>query len=447
MTGAEKRELAMRRIMEVVKERVNAMLDYVEQHPKASLAEWEGKVSELGRGCFGVVLEVAIEGRRQVEEEGLRCQCGGQLRYKGEQRRKQETLVGEVRWRRGYYYCQACGQGRYPMDQSLGVAGGQFSEGVQEKAARLGVTLPFREAAQELDELMGISMSARELARITEGRGRILEEKEARQREELLEDRGPVRGSRRSLLGGRSWAVALDAGKVRFEDGWHEVKAGSVFWVEAGAAQGKPRAREQSYIAQVGSMEQAGERLYAEVIRRGVDPGVDRLVCLGDGAPGIWNQYALHFPHRVEILDWYHACEHLWAAGNGVFGEGTEAAKSWVEAQKGLLWEGKVEEVVASLEALSQGPGGEAAREQIHYFQSNQERMRYGQFRAQGYPIGSGSVESACKRVIGARLKGSGMCWGEDGAQYVLALRTAKLSNRWDEAWQATRPAPLPMAA
>lgn len=174
------------------------------------------------------------------------------------------------------------------------------------------------------------------------------------------------------------------------------------------------------------------------MIRRGVDPAVEGLVCLGDGAPGIWSQYALHFPHRVEILDWYHACEHLWATGNGVFGEGTQQAKGWVEAQEGLLWEGKVEEVVANLVALSQGPGGEAAQEQIHYFQTNKERMRYHQFRAQGYPIGSGSVESACKRLIGARLKGSGMRWSKQGSQSVLALRAAKLSNRWEEAWEAT---------
>jgi len=442
MARRAERALAVRRIMADLEERVKAMLDYAEEHPEASLAELEEETSRLSRGCFVQVLEAVIEGRRQAQEQGLRCQCGGQLRYKGEQSRQQETLVGLVRWRRGYYRCQDCGRGRYPVDEALGVVPGQFSEGVQERAARLGVTLAFREAAQELWELAGIAMSAREVARITEQRGQVLEEEAARQRRELLEGGEQVKGTRRALLRHRSWAVALDATKVRFDDGWHEVKVGAVFWVQGEDGQ-EVRAREQSYIAQVGSLEEAGARLYAEVIARGIDPARQTLVCLGDGAPGIWNQYALHFPHRVEVLDWYHVCEHLWAAGNGVFAEGTELAKGWVEDQKGLLWNGKVEQVIANLQRLSLGHAGTAAQEQIHYFQTNKERMRYSQFRAQGYPIGSGSVESACKRVVGARLKGSGMCWSKQGAQSVLALRAAKLSNRWHEAWPATRASPM----
>lgn len=447
MAEQGRRALAMRRILADFQERVEAAFRYADEHREATLAELEQEMCDLGRDCFAAVLVEVIEERRQAEEQGLVCQCGGRLRYKGEQSRQQETLVGLVQWRRGYYCCQDCGGGRYPVDEALGVAAGQFSDKVQEKVARLGVTLSFGEAAQELWELARIAVSAREVARITEERGQVLEEEGARERRQLLEGGEPVRNSRRALLRQRNWAVALDAAKVRFDDGWHEVKAGSVFWVETGGSEGRAPAREQSYIAQVGSIEEAGERLYAEVIRRGIDPAVETFVCLGDGAAGIWNQYGLHFPHRVEILDWYHACEHLWAAGNGVFGEGTELAKGWVEVQKGLLWQGKVEEVMANLEALSQGPGGEAAQEQIHYFQTNKERMCYSQFRAQGYPIGSGSVESACKRVVGARLKGSGMCWSKQGAQSVLALRTAKLSNRWDEAWQATRASPMARAA
>ena len=113
-----------------------------------------------------------------------------------------------------------------------------MSEGVQEKVARLGVTLPFREAAQELWELAGIAVSAREVARITEQRGQVLEEEVARERRRLLEGGEPVRCSRRGHIGQMIWAVALDAAKVRFEDGWHEVKAGAVFWVEGSGSGG-----------------------------------------------------------------------------------------------------------------------------------------------------------------------------------------------------------------
>lgn len=145
--------------------------------------------------------------------------------------------------------------------------------------------------------------------------------------------------------------MALDAAKVRFEDGWHDVKAGVVFWAE-------PRQEEelvgveatvQSYVAEVGPMEQAGVRLYAEAVRRGVAPGEDLVVCLGDGAPANWSQFGLHFPKRVEVLDWYHAVEHLWAAGKDRWGEGSTQAKEWVEARKQELWEGQVEAVLAAL--------------------------------------------------------------------------------------------------
>jgi hypothetical protein len=440
------------RIVAGLERRVKAMLEYAERHREAGLAEVEREAWRLSRDCFGEVVQAVIETRRQAGERQRQCECGGQLRYKGEQRRYQETLVGRVRWSRGYYQCLACGRGRYPLDEALSVAAGSFSECVQEQATRLAVELSFREAASEYSGLTGISLSARELARITEERGRVLEEGKAREREELFRgEAGPSKG-RRALVCHQTWAVALDAAKVRFEDGWHEVKTGAVFWVEGTSSKegvAKPRrscrvkAREQSYIAQVGSMEEAGARLYAEVIERGIDPAVQLLVCLADGAPGIWSQYALHFPQRVEVLDWYHAMEHLWAAGNGTFGEGREEAKQWVASQEQLLWDGRLAEVIANLAALSLAPTGQAAREQIHYFEVNKERMRYPEFRAKGYPIGSGVVESACKRVVAARLKQAGMCWSKIGAQSVLALRTAKLSNRWDEAWLATRALPL----
>ena len=132
--------------------------------------------------------------------------------------------------------------------------------------------------------------------------------------------------------------------------------------------------------------------------------------------------------------------EHLWAAGEGLFGEGTEEAKQWVETRKEELWKGEVETVMAALQQVAKLPQGKAAEKEIHYFETNKGRMRYPQYRSKGYPIGSGTVESACKHLIGARLKQSGMCWSKDGAQAILNLRAAKLSNCWDEAWQTTRP-------
>ena len=332
----------------------------------------------------------------------------------------------------------------------MGIGPGQFSDGVQNGLCRLGAGLPpyrvrgrlFGSAAESFTALTGVSISPRQAERLTEGCGAALEAHQERGRDSALAGQPEVNRAGEPATSG-VWAVALDAAKVRIDDGWHEVKAGVVprssrgqaFWAEPrweefGMAGGKAAA--QSYVAEAGPMERAGARLYREATQRGIDPAEDLVVCLGDGAPANWSQFGLHFPNRVEMLDWYHAVEHLWAAAKDRWGEDGAQVGSWVEARKEELWEGEVEAVLTALKA------GEATSE-IHYFETNRHRMRYAEFRARGYPIGSGTVESACKRVIGAQLKQAGMRWTRAGAQAVLSLRAQLLSGRWDAIWPATR--------
>ena len=121
-------------------------------------------------------------------------------------------------------------------------------------------------------------------------------------------------------------------------------------------------------------------------------------------------------------------------------GEGSLQAQEWVEARKEELWEGRVEAVLAALRGEEGDQEEQTEASEVHYFETHQERMRYAQFRAQGYPIGSGTVESACKRVIGARLKQAGMGWTKSSAQAVLSLRTQLLSGRWEVIWPFTSP-------
>jgi len=215
--------------------------------------------------------------------------------------------------------------------------------------------MAFEQASHALQVLSSISVSPREAQRITERRGLALEEKLQTQDQQLLvsqaqgeQEQGeePKLGSTlRRTLGG-VWGVALDAGKLRYQDGWHDAKAGVVFWAEAALnEQGEGevdggRATRQSYIAECGSMEDAGGRLAAEAWRQGI--GADEVVvCLADGAPSNWVQFDEHFSNRVEVLDWYHAMEHLWAAGNGIFGQGTPEAVGWVKQWEAQLWEGR----------------------------------------------------------------------------------------------------------
>ena len=440
-------EALVRGIVRDFEELVKEVVAGAESGKGVRLEAIEERLRRAGRWWLGRMLSQVVEQLRGVAEEGVQCGCCGSVgRYKGEQWRSQETLVGKLRYRRGYYYCGECQRGWYPLDERLGVLAGQFSGGLSEAMALVGVELPFAAAARALERLAGVAASASAIERLTEERGAVLEGRRGEEEKQLMRQQ-PIGPAPRPVELGQ-WVVGLDATMTHFDDGWHEVKVGVVCLARVHSRQAlepEVRVEGQSYISHVGGIEEAGAKLYCEALRRGVRPESQTLVCLADGAPGNWNQFALHFPYRVEILDWYHAMEHLWAAGKAGLGEGKPETTIWVKAQETLLWQGKPQAVIAAIEALAVQSGAEALRRELNYFRTNQERLDYARYRACGYPIGSGMVESACKQVVGARLKGAGMCWSKPGAQAVLTLRCSLTSNRWSQDWQLT--APLPMAA
>ncbi len=163
---------------------------------------------------------------------------------------------------------------------------------------------------------------------------------------------------------------------------------------------------------------------------------------LGDGAPWIWNLAAEHFPNRVEILDWYHAKEHVSAAARILYGEGTDRAAQWRREQLDRLWEDGVEEVIATLRFLGAHQRSAVKRQAVEdmhrYLTTNRARMRYRTFREAGYQIGSGATESAIGHVIQQRMKRAGMRWGAGGADAMLALRSVyRSTGAWDTFWKA----------
>jgi hypothetical protein len=159
------------------------------------------------------------------------------------------------------------------------------------------------------------------------------------------------------------------------------------------------------------------------------------VVLLVDGARWIWALAARSFgEERIEIVDWWHALQHLWTAGKALHGEGTAVAAAWVKAAETDLWEVGPFPVLRRLKAeVADAPTADAAavlRVERGYFTTNAARMRYPQFRAQGLPVGSGAVESACRHLVQHRLKGAGMRWSEAGAAAILALRSALASAK-----------------
>ncbi len=156
---------------------------------------------------------------------------------------------------------------------------------------------------------------------------------------------------------------------------------------------------------------------------------------LGDGARWIRRVAEEHFPNATQIVDLYHAREHLWNVANAVYGSGTPQGAIWAKLADDLLSHGKIEELVERIEQLpgiQALPGTSRSIPEIEadYFLSNAQRMRYPAFRAKGMHIGSGIAEAACKTVVSTRAKRSGMRWTPDGLDAVLALRTSVLNLR-----------------
>ena len=191
-----------------------------------------------------------------------------------------------------------------------------------------------------------------------------------------------------------------------------------------------------SYIATMENSVEFGGLLRREAFRRGIGNAL-KVVFLGDGATWVWEVARVNFPGAVHILDFYHGAEHLEELCDALFGKASDKSKSQLDTWRICLKEDGIDAVIAAAQAALPrgGPRRKEAKKQIAYFRKNRDRMLYATFRAAGYFIGSGVVEAGCRTVVGARLKQSGMFWSSEGAQNILAIRTAILSNRFDAYW------------
>ena len=162
---------------------------------------------------------------------------------------------------------------------------------------------------------------------------------------------------------------------------------------------------------------------------------------MGDGAEWIWNLGAIYFPGSIEIVDLYHARQHLWELAHQLYPNNEARQNRWVMAQQDKLDNGHIESLVAALRSRQPPDSKLAAKVSTaaEYFQKNAHRMRYPEFRRQGLFVGSGVIEAGCKTVIGCRLKQSGMFWTVRGANAIIALRCCRLSGRFEDYWEARR--------
>lgn len=404
-------------------------------------------VLAAGAGVLEELLRPVGTGRRRAP---LRCACGGPMRSTGVRNKKIQTLLGEVRFARSRHMCEACGAVRYPGDEELGIEGASRSPGVQRQVARLGAKEPFHEVARDMQELAGLRICRKEAERISERIGEQMAQWQERERERLRFVTPPPPESPRSIetlyiefdgTGVPMVPHELAGHKGKQPDGTartREAKLGCVFTQTSLDSEGRP-VRDPGSTSFAGAIENAaafGQRIYGEAVRRGLYDA-RRVVVLGDGAQWVKNIASSRFGNATFIVDYYHAAEHAGALSSALFGPGTASAAQYRERWTDLLWEGNIEAILEQAAGkLPRDPKARPeARTEIAYFQKNMRHMRYAHYRKQGFFIGSGVIEAGCKSVIGQRLKQSGMQWTTKGANAIIELRCATLSNRFADYW------------
>jgi len=391
-----------------------------------------------------------------AHQRQLPCSCGHRAQYQEIRSKPLFTIVGPVRLSRPYYLCSRCHVGQFPVDVELDIENTEFSPGVRRMQALVGQQAPFDHGREQLQRLAGLEVTTKSVERIAEAIGTDIAQSERRESEKALQlDLPVIVGEPIPVLyvqmDGTGVPVVKKetAGRQGKTEGQpahtREAKLGCVFtqttWDQEGFAIRDPDST--TYTGAIETAEEFGKRIYREALKRGWRLAKKKVV-IGDGAEWIWALVAEHFPDAIEIVDLYHARQHLWEVARQLYPHEEIKQKAWMKVhQKRLLDKGKIEKLVGALRAIrtTHPQMAEKVRTEADYFERNAERMRYPKFRRQHLFIGSGVIEAGCKTVIGSRLKQSGMFWTVRGANAILALRCSHLNGRFEDYWEGRREA------
>ena len=376
------------------------------------------------------------------DQRSVACACGQQARYRELRSKSVLTAVGPAQLTRPYYLCSHCHTGRFPADVELDLDHTEFSPGVRRMQALVGQDAPFEHGWQQLQLLAGLEVTTKSIERTAEAIGEDIATQEQAEMQRAVQLDLPIVMSRPIPI----LYIEMDGTGVPV------VKKETVG--RQGKTEGQPAHTREvklddqgyairdpdstTYTGAIESAEPFGKRLYLEAWKRGWSHAQKKVV-IGDGAEWIWHLAQQHFPGALQIVDLYHAREHLWEIARLLYPADTAKQKRWMKThQKRLLDQGKIEKLVLTLRALASAQPelvAQKIRIQADYFHNNRQRMRYPAFRKQHLFVGSGVIEAGCKTVVASRLKQSGMFWTLRGANSILALRCAHLNGRFEDYW------------
>jgi hypothetical protein len=406
-------------------------------------------VLSAGGRLLGELLEMVGSGRREAP---VLCKCGGRMESRGLRSKELSTILGEVSWRRSMFQCARCGATRYPGDEELDVMDTGYSPGLRRMMARMGGKSAFKEASEDLRICAEVNVTAKAVERVAESVGQDMEQWSRRERDKAVlsyeQQEQPNKKTGETLyvefdgtgvpmtrreLAGRRGKQPDGSAKTR------EVKLGCVFTQSALDERGRPVRDPDSttFVGKIEPAEQFGERIFSEAVQRGLDQA-RRVVVLGDGATWIKNIAETHFPGATQIIDLYHAREHVAALAKALYPDNAKKTVQHRTRWWNELDQGQIETILrAARRRLKTRPEpSDSAQREINYLDNHKERMRYAHFREQGLFIGSGIIEAACRSVIGQRLKQSGMEWSLRGANAIISLRCILKSRRSDDYWE-----------
>lgn len=391
----------------------------------------------LGSILLEKLLNVVSEDR---SAKGMQCSVGHRYEFVEERVKKMLTVVGPIALKRKYYYDKHCKSGRCPKDGVYDVEGTSFSPGVRRIMGRVGAYRAFGLGQEDIREMVGIEVSAKEIERISHRLGCEAEDF-SREEAEATDTSTETVYVCMDGTGVPMVRAETENRQGKGEDGQaktREAKLGCIF-TQTGVDEEGYAVRDEHSTTYVGAIETSDEfsdRLYEEGLRRGV--GQAKQVCvIGDGAAWIWTIAEEQFQGAIQIVDLYHAREHYWNVANVFYANRKGMLHRWTEKRRGELDAGDVPKVIKAILRLD--PKTEQQREivkaEVGYFQKHRERMRYDEFRRQGLFVGSGVLEAGCRTIIGQRLKQSGMHWTVAGANSIIALRCTFFSRRWEDFW------------
>lgn len=417
------------------------------------IAEIENGMREVLRQIGEQALGKLLSAMQATPDSEIDCPCGGVLNYQRMRCAQVISVFGPVSYKRAYYAGCECKQGKAPLDEQFGLEAGAVTAGLAALLALAGIEFSYEGSRKWLQAYLLFAVSENTVRSETEQMGTLQGQREEEliqetQDEVVLQERQRQPGEVPLRLYG-----AMDAAKVRIEprskqgqepqehEDWRDMKV--LCWFETETVppaqrskrhrrkvkreQIALRAKNKRYFCDISAAEDFGSLLWASgcTVKADLSP---ELIFLGDGAVWIWNLVAKYYPNAVQIVDWYHAEDYLKNLAETAFPDLSQR-RDWLEDVTQALWDGQVEKVIGACQTCASSC--EQARRAVTYFYNNAERMRYDQFRAAGYMIGSGTVESGCKQIVSQRLKLPGAQWTVAGAVQTAKARAAWLSGQW----------------